>query len=103
MRWSADLRSAVRAPRWGETFGVVSVWTLAIAFIRPYGEFPLIDDWDFTIATWNFARTGHFHFTPFTAVSLRAQVLWGAIRSPAPSAPQAVADTLQPVAGAEVA
>src|SRR5438132_541498 len=102
MRWSADLRSAVagrhrpvtadespdrrsvdcgpeiRAPRWGETFGVVSVWALAIVFIRPYGEFPLIDDWDFTIPTWNFARTGHFHFTPFTAVSLRAQVLWGA-------------------------
>src|SRR5207249_7042221 len=29
-------------------------------------------------ATWNFARTGHFHFTAFTAVSLRAMVLWGA-------------------------
>jgi hypothetical protein len=57
---------------------VLGVWAVAIAFIQPHGEFPILDDWDFTIATWNFARTGHFHFTPFTAVSLRAMVVWGA-------------------------
>jgi hypothetical protein len=57
---------------------VLCLWAAAIAFIRPAGEFPLLDDWDFTIATWNFARTGHFQFTPFTAVNLRAMVLWGA-------------------------
>jgi hypothetical protein len=57
---------------------VLGVWAAAIAVIHPRGEFPLVDDWDFAIATWNFARTGHFHFTPFTAVSLRAMVLWGA-------------------------
>ena len=39
------------------------------------GNFPLGDDWDFAIATWNFAHTGHFKFTHFTAVSLRAQVV----------------------------
>src|SRR5260370_6780886 len=57
---------------------VLGVWAVAIAVIHPRGEFPILDDWDFSIATWNFARTGHFHFTPFTAVSLRAMVLWGA-------------------------
>ncbi len=57
---------------------ILLVWAAAIAVIRPRGDFPLNDDWDFAIATWNFARTGHFHFTAFTAVSLRAQVLWGA-------------------------
>ncbi|HMC23297.1 MAG TPA: glycosyltransferase family 39 protein [Thermoanaerobaculia bacterium] len=58
---------------------VLAVWAGVIWLVRPRGEFPLHDDWDFSVATWNFARTGHFHFTPFTAVSLRAQVLWGAL------------------------
>lgn len=58
---------------------IAAVWAATIAVVWPRGDFPLHDDWDFAIATWNFARTGHFHFTEFTAVSLRAQVLWGAM------------------------
>jgi hypothetical protein len=58
---------------------LTAVWACAIAIIDPRGNFPLHDDWDFAIATWSFARTGHFHFTQFTAVALRAQVLWGAL------------------------
>src|SRR6266852_752868 len=64
--------------RWADLAIVLGVWAAAVALIHPRGDFPLLDDWDFSIATWNFARTGHFHFTPFTAVSLRAMVLWGA-------------------------
>src|SRR6266852_3372257 len=64
--------------RWADLAIVLGVWAAAVALIHPRGDFPLLDDWDFAIATWNFARTGHFHFTPFTAVSLRAMVLWGA-------------------------
>jgi hypothetical protein len=62
-----------------EILVVLGVWAAVVWLVNPRGEFPLHDDWDFTVATWNFARTGHFHFTPFTAVSLRAQVLWGAL------------------------
>lgn len=62
-----------------EAPAVVAVWLAAIALADPRGNFPRNDDWDFAIATWRFARTGHFSFTPFTAVSLRAQVLWGAL------------------------
>src|SRR5437773_1917845 len=58
---------------------LAAVWALAIAIVNPRGNFPVVDDWDFAIATWNFARTGHFQFTNFTAVSLRAMVLWGAV------------------------
>jgi hypothetical protein len=58
---------------------LAAVWALAIAIIQPRGNFPIVDDWDFAIATWNFARTGHFQFTNFTAVSLRAMVIWGAL------------------------
>lgn len=58
---------------------ILALWAAAVAASNPRGRFPLNDDWDFAIATWNFARTGHFAFTKFTAVSLRAQVLWGAL------------------------
>ncbi len=57
----------------------VAAWIAAIVFINPRGNFPIDDDWDFALAAWRFAETGHFHFTAFTAVSLRAQVLWGAL------------------------
>jgi hypothetical protein len=62
-----------------EIAAILAVWLTAILVINPRGEFPLGDDWDFAIATWNFARSGHFKFTHFTAVSLRAQVVWGAL------------------------
>ena len=62
-----------------ELVGVLAVWAVAIIVIDPRGNFPLGDDWDFAIATWNFAHTGHFKFTHFTAVSLRAQVVWGVL------------------------
>ena len=58
---------------------VLGVWAAVIWLVNPRGDFPLHDDLDFSVAKWNFARSGHFHFTPFTAVSLRAQVLWGAL------------------------
>lgn len=62
----------------GETLLVLLVWGATIALIRPVGNFPLHDDWDFATATFNFARSGEFRFTEFTVVSLRAMVLWGA-------------------------
>jgi len=62
-----------------DLIAILCAWAAAIALIHPTGNFPLDDDWDFAIATWRFARTGHFHFTAFTAASVRAQVLWGAL------------------------
>ena len=63
---------------WLETAALLAIWGVTIAALSPRGDFPLHDDWDFAVATFRFARTGHFHFTAFTAVSLRAMVLWGA-------------------------
>ena len=62
-----------------ELLAILITWTAAIAFIGPRGDFPIDDDWGYAISAWRFASTGHFYFTPFTAVSLRAQVLWGAL------------------------
>jgi hypothetical protein len=67
------------AARRAEPLAIIAIWAAAVAFINPRGNFPIDDDWDFALAAWRFATTGHFHFTPFTAVSLRAQVLWGAL------------------------
>lgn len=58
---------------------VVGIFLAAMALANPRGNMPLDDDWDFALATWNLARTGHFAVTPFTAVSLVAQAGWGAV------------------------
>jgi hypothetical protein len=90
VKWSARLRADIQhstlniqhstfASRRGEPAAILAIWAAAIAFVNPRGNFPINDDWDFALATWRFAETGRFHFTPFTAVSLRAQVLWGAL------------------------
>ncbi len=68
-----------RAARAIELALLLAVFAVAIILIRPHGNFPLNDDWDFALPTWHFARTGQFHFSQFTAVSLRALVLWGAM------------------------
>ncbi len=74
-----NIQDSTVAARRGEPLLILTIWTAAVAFLNPRGNFPIDDDWDFAIATWRFAETGHFHFTAFTAVSLRAQVLWGAL------------------------
>src|SRR4051812_12567590 len=68
-----------RAARGLEIALLLAAFAVAIILIRPRGDFPLNDDWDFAMPTWHFARTGQFHFSQFTAVSLRALVVWGAM------------------------
>jgi hypothetical protein len=55
------------------------VFALLVAVVNPAGNFPALDDWDFAYATWRFAETGSYQFSAFTAVSLRLQVIWGAL------------------------
>jgi hypothetical protein len=74
-----NIQHSTFASRRGEPLAIVAIWAAAIAFINPRGNFPINDDWDFALAAWRFAQTGRFQFTAFTAVSLRAQVLWGAL------------------------
>ena len=74
-----SIEHSTSAARRVEPLAIIALWAAAIAFANPRGNFPIDDDWDFALATWRFAETGRFHFTAFTAVSLRAQVLWGAL------------------------
>jgi len=58
---------------------LLAIFAIAVLLVDPRGDFALDDDWDFALATWAFARSGHFQFTPFTAASLYLQVAWGAL------------------------
>ena len=50
-----------------------------VVIVDPRGEFPLDDDWNFALSSWHFADTGTFRFARLTGMSLRLQVLWGAL------------------------
>ena len=52
---------------------------VAIVLVDPRGNFPLDDDWNFALSSWWFADHGVFRFARFTGMSLRLQVLWGAL------------------------
>src|SRR5438270_644476 len=58
---------------------IAGVWFAAVALVDPRGEFPIHDDWIYDVSTWTFVRTGQFHFPSVSVVSMRAQVLWGAV------------------------
>ncbi|MGA7614426.1 MAG: glycosyltransferase family 39 protein [Thermoanaerobaculia bacterium] len=64
---------------WRERAGLFAIFGLSMAVVDPRGSFPLCDDWNFALATWHFARTGSFVFSRYTAMSLRAQAVWGAV------------------------
>jgi len=58
---------------------IVIVALIALAIVRPYGDFPLNDDENHAIGTWNFVHLHHFKFAIDTTPPLRAQVVWGAV------------------------
>lgn len=58
---------------------VLLLFAAAALIVRPSGDMPLNDDFNFAHATWHFAETGTIEFTRLTGMSLRLQVLWGAL------------------------
>jgi hypothetical protein len=62
-----------------EIIALMIVWATVIALVNPRGDFPSQDDWHYAWPTLQFARTGEFHMTRYSAPSLRAQVLWGSL------------------------
>ncbi|MFN2443958.1 MAG: hypothetical protein ABR517_14885 [Thermoanaerobaculia bacterium] len=58
---------------------LLALFGLALVAVRPRGEFPLNDDWNFAMATWHFAEHLEFRFARFTGMSLKLQVVWGAL------------------------
>ncbi|HET7711908.1 MAG TPA: hypothetical protein VFL80_08255 [Thermoanaerobaculia bacterium] len=76
---------AANAQRWRsaaerlELPATLLILLAATLLVRPFGDFPLNDDENHAIGTWNFARDLEFRFTIGTTPPLRAQVVWGAL------------------------
>ncbi len=58
---------------------IALAFALVVLLVDPRGDMPLNDDWNFALATWEFADTGELRFARLTGMSLRTQVLWGAL------------------------
>ena len=55
------------------------LWILAIIIVNPIGEFPLNDDWAFSKNVYHLSEEGKLIFSAWPAMTLIAQVLWGAL------------------------
>src|ERR1700741_245012 len=52
-------------------------WLLAEFLVNPIGEFPLNDDWSYTIPVKHLTENGTLQFVDWPAMTLVAQVWWG--------------------------
>ena len=55
------------------------LWFSAIIIINPIGEFPLNDDWAYSLNVYHLSQEGKLILSDWPAMSLIAQVLWGAL------------------------
>ncbi|MCM2314426.1 MAG: hypothetical protein NDJ92_04635 [Thermoanaerobaculia bacterium] len=58
---------------------ILVLFAIVVAIVDPRGDFPLNDDWNFALATWHFAETGTLMLSRFSAMTLKTQILWGAL------------------------
>lgn len=70
--------AAVQQKPWLPLALLMAAFAAAVAIVDPRGNFPLNDDWDFALVTWNFLHTGRIEYTAFTVASAQTQALWGA-------------------------
>lgn len=56
---------------------VLGLYFLAIAIVRPFGDFPLNDDWAFAKAVKIFVETGSIKLTSWIRMSFLAQLFYG--------------------------
>lgn len=70
--------AAVQQTSWRPLALLMVAFAAAVAIVDPRGNFPLNDDWDFALVTWNFLHTGRIEYTAFTVASAQMQALWGA-------------------------
>ncbi|SEA68349.1 glycosyltransferase family 39 protein [Paraburkholderia sartisoli] len=57
----------------------VLIWAIAVAVANPLGNFPLQDDWSFSLTVRHLLETGEFRPLGWTAMSLFGQTVWGAL------------------------
>ena len=71
---SVELPGLLRNP-----YALLSIfWLLACALANPFGDFPLNDDWAYGRNVYYLVEEGRLAFSEWPAMTLVAQVLWGA-------------------------
>lgn len=58
---------------------IAFLWTSAIFFVNPLGDFPLNDDWSYGGVVQRMIEEGSYHPSGWTAMPLVTQALWGAL------------------------
>ena len=72
------IRNFFRTPLFG-LLAISCVWLMMVLLVNPVGEFPLNDDWSYSLAVQSLIETGHLTLSGFTSMPLITQVLWGAL------------------------
>src|SRR5262245_16913175 len=67
--WRAEAAAALFAP---------AALALAAALVRPVGEFPISDDFDYAATAFDLARTGEVRLSDWPSMTLVAHAAWGA-------------------------
>lgn len=58
---------------------LAAIWVLAEALIHPAGEFPLNDDWSYTLSLQQWYDSHHYHLLGWTSMPLISQLTWGLV------------------------
>ena len=58
---------------------ITLLWSLAVIVVQPIGEFPLNDDWSWSMTARRLAAGEGYHPTGWTEMTLLTHALWGAL------------------------
>jgi hypothetical protein len=58
---------------------ITLVWAGAVLIVRPWGNFPINDDWSWALAVDALVTHHTWHLTDFTGMPLATQTVWGAL------------------------
>jgi len=62
-----------------DMLAIASLWSISLILIKPFGNFPLNDDWSFGLAVKQLIENGDFRPTGWTSMPLITQTIWGAL------------------------
>jgi hypothetical protein len=57
----------------------LAIWLVAVLLVNPVGNFPLNDDWSYSIPVRTLLETGQFTPGGYTSMTLIGQTFWGAL------------------------
>ena len=58
---------------------IAFLWILAVAVVNPIGNFPLNDDWAWSLSVKRMLETGAFHPIGWTGMTVITHTLWGGL------------------------